>query len=93
MPNNDYINDDKKRIKAYELFNKSFLASKKDYDDLVELGVKKEDARYVLPQAMNTSFLMSGTLKNINHFIVQRKDKHAQAEIRSLANCIEKVLN
>jgi flavin-dependent thymidylate synthase len=93
LPNNDYINDANIAIKSKQLFEQSYSSSMDIYNKLIEMGVRKEDARYVLPQAMNTSLLMSGTIKQINHFITQRKEKFAQDEIRKLAIAVEEVLN
>lgn len=91
-PNLDYLSDERKH-EAIHLIQDACTNSVNIYKKLTELGIKKEDARYILPNSMNTSFLMSGTLENINHFISQRKEKFAQKEIRDLANCVEKVLN
>jgi len=52
------------------------------YNDLIESGVCREQARMVLPQGMNTEFYMSGSLQAFVHFIKLRTDSHAQKEIQ-----------
>lgn len=93
FPNNSYVIDTNASLKARGIIEQSYISAAKAYSELLELGIKKEDARYVLPQSMKTSLLMSGTLKQIEHFINQRKEKFAQDEIRKLAIAVEEVLN
>lgn len=58
------------------------------YQELLELGVRKEDARYVLPNATKTNIMTTWNLSSLVWFFEQRKAKAAQWEIRELANCI-----
>ena len=51
-----------------------------------ELGnICKEQARMILPQAMMTTLLMSGSLRTTISFLSQRLDKHTQLETREVA--------
>lgn len=59
---------------------------------LNEYGLSREQARAVLPQSLLTRFYMGGNLRNWVHFIVLRKDEHAQYEVRVIAERIEKEL-
>lgn len=56
-----------------------------DYRKLIAMGVKPEDARYVLPQAVVCSFYMTMNVRSLRNFLRLRIDAHAQAEIRGLA--------
>ena len=58
------------------------------YEKLVKMGMKKEDARYILPQATSTRFFVSGRKSAWNHFLDLRLDPSAQAEIRKVAKMI-----
>ncbi len=58
------------------------------YEKLVGMGVKKEDARYVLTQATSTRVFVSGRKRAWNHFLDLRLDPSAQAEIRKVAKMI-----
>ena len=62
------------------------------YDDLIKRGVKKEDARFVLPEATCTELIVTGNLQAWLDFIELRSGKHAQWEIRSVAKEINTIL-
>jgi thymidylate synthase (FAD) len=55
------------------------------YHRLRDLGVRKEDARFVLPNATATRIIVSMNLRTLRHFFSVRCEKAAQWEIRSLA--------
>lgn len=93
LPNCDYIKDENIAAKTNAIFKQSYESAAKTYEELLSLGIKREDARYVLPQSARTSLLMSGSLKQINHFITERKSRFAQDEIRDLAITVEDALN
>jgi len=58
------------------------------YRQLLESGVKKEDARTILPLGTYTTFYASGNLRNWCHFLRQRMHSSAQEDIREYANAI-----
>lgn len=59
------------------------------YKLLLDKGVKKEAARFVLPAwCMIYSEVMTVNLKNLMHFLALRMAKAAQIEIRELANAM-----
>lgn len=62
------------------------------YNGLISLGVKKEDARFVLPEATQTELIVTGNLQAWLDFIKLRADKHAQWEIRDVAIEINNLL-
>lgn len=55
------------------------------YKKLKELGVKKEDARFVLPNACTTGLIVTYNFTSLRHFLDLRLDPSAQWEIRNLA--------
>ncbi len=55
------------------------------YHRLRELGVRKEDARFVLPNATATRIIVTMNFRALRHFFSVRCDKAAQWEIRALA--------
>ena len=63
------------------------------YNNLIKRGVKKEDARFVLPEATQTSMFVVGNFQAWKDFIKLRANKHAQWEIRELAKAINNELN
>ena len=56
------------------------------YDTLIECGVKKEDARYLLPNAITTNIVVTMNARELLHFIGLRTSPRAQWEIREMAN-------
>jgi thymidylate synthase (FAD) len=55
------------------------------YRQLRHLGVRKEDARFVLPNATATRIVVTMNFRALRHFFAVRCDKAAQWEIRDLA--------
>lgn len=62
------------------------------YEELVKKGIKKEDARFVLPEATTTELVVTGNFQAWLDFIELRADKHAQWEIREVAKTINNIL-
>ena len=55
------------------------------YENLVYLGIKAEDARFVLPNACETEITITMNFRALRNFFKLRLDSHAQWEIRELA--------
>jgi len=53
------------------------------YNKWKSVGLKNEDARFVLPNACHTEIVMSANFRQWRHVITMRTDKHAQWEIRN----------
>lgn len=62
------------------------------YANLRALGIRKEDARFLLPNATATRIVMSANLREWRHVIKLRTDPAAQWEIRELANRVLDIL-
>ena len=56
------------------------------YRELRGMGVRKEDARFLLPNAAATRIVMTANLREWRHIIKLRTDPAAQWEIRELAS-------
>lgn len=56
------------------------------YDELLSLGVSKEQARFVLPLGLMTEFVWTGSLQAFIHLYNLRSKPDAQAETRLVAN-------
>lgn len=50
-------------------------------------------ARQVLPHALETRMVMTGNLRAWRHFFLMRTSRHAEAEIRRVAECIFRVVS
>jgi thymidylate synthase (FAD) len=55
------------------------------YHRLRKLGVRKEDARFVLPNAAATRIIVTMNFRSLRHLFSIRCDRAAQWEIRALA--------
>jgi thymidylate synthase (FAD) len=66
--------------------------TKEFYEELLDFGVRKEDARFILPEAMETKFCVVSNLQGWTDFLLLRLDKHAQWEIRKQAEEIKAIL-
>jgi thymidylate synthase (FAD) len=70
---------------AYEVWS-SFVDQVKDvYSDLRGLGIRKEDARFILPNAAETRIVMTMNFRELRHFFRLRLAPEAQWEIRRVA--------
>jgi thymidylate synthase (FAD) len=63
------------------------------YQQLLDGGIKKEDARFILPEATATELVVTGNLQAWLDFISLRNTEHAQWEIRAVAKEIERQLH
>ncbi len=66
--------------------------SLKLYNELLDDGVCREQARGVLPQNMMVTFWATVDLSNLIHFLDLRDSEHAQWEIREYAIAIKQLL-
>lgn len=55
------------------------------YTTLQRLGIRKEDARFVLPNAIESEIVMSANFRELRHIFKERCNKAAQWEIRKIA--------
>jgi thymidylate synthase (FAD) len=63
------------------------------YENLIKGGIKKEDARFILPQGTTTELLVVGNFQAWYDFIKLRSGKEAQWEIREVAHEINRQLH
>ena len=64
---------------------------KQIYKQLVESGVPKEDARFLLPLGSSTNMTVTMNFRALRHFLKLRLSKRAQWEIRQVAYQIYKI--
>lgn len=63
------------------------------YRRLIALGLAKEDARFVLPEATETKMVISGNYRAWMKFCELREDPHAQWEIRKFAFEVDRLIH
>lgn len=71
-----------------ELLKEFWNLSQQYYTKLREVGARKEDARFVLPNACSTSMVVTGNFTSWKHFLDLRLPRNAQWEIRGVAQAI-----
>jgi len=75
---------------ANDMVNTFLSSAHKLYNQLLEAGVAREQARMVLPLATTTKIHMTGSIRSWIHFLELRDDEHAQKEIQMIAKEIKK---
>lgn len=78
---------------ALHKFMETWESLSRNYRELREMGIRKEDARFLLPNAAESKIVVSGTLEGWRHFIWLRCDKPSQWEIRAVALNVLTMLN
>lgn len=71
---------------AKEKFKNLMETIRKTYNELVDMSIPKEDARYVLPNATETKIIVTMNARSLLHFLQLRCCTRAQWEIRQMAN-------
>lgn len=61
------------------------------YGELLDAGVAKECARFILPMATQTTIYMTGSVRSWIHFLQLRDDGHAQKEAQLIAKDIKSI--
>lgn len=57
-----------KNNEAKQLYEEYVAKAKEVYKALVDMGVDKEDARYILPQAVETKIIVTMNARELLHF-------------------------
>ncbi len=70
---------------ANKIYQDAMKSINDHYTKLMSIGIKKEDARYLLPNACATELVMTVNARSLMNFFELRLDKHSQWEIRELA--------
>ena len=72
---------------AYNLFLEFIENSRETYRKLRGMGIKKEDARFVLPNALESEIVFTANFRELRFIFSLRLKKNAQWEIRRV--CLE----
>ena len=75
-----------------KLYEKFFDLALTHYERLIEEGVKKESARFIVPQGATTTVMASGMEFVWEDFIEKRAIPQAQEEVRSLGILLKQIL-
>jgi len=77
-------------LPANDMIDNFLSSAHKLYNQLLEAGVAREQARMILPLATTTKIHMTGSIRSWIHFLELRDDEHAQKEIQLIAQEIKK---
>ena len=80
-----------KSYTAQQVINNHFEDAHTLYNDLLEAGVAREQARMILPLNTTTKIHMTGSIRSWIHFLELRDDGHAQKEIQLVAQEIKRI--
>ncbi len=84
--------DKKTQEAAIEIIRNQNYQALEIYDNLLDMGVCREQARGVLSQNLMTTFWATVNLSNLAHFLDLRDHEGAQWEIRQYAQAIKKLI-
>ncbi len=77
---------------AKAIFTEFMEYARITYKNLRQLSIKKEDARFVLPNALESQIVISANFREWRHIFSLRLEKAAQWEIRSVCLQMLKIL-
>jgi len=75
----------RERPEAHDLFGEFMAEAEDAHCRLQKLGINNEDARFVLPNAVQSEIVISANFRQLRHIFCVRCDRHAQWEIREVA--------
>lgn len=76
------------QVKAYYIQEEVIARCKGAYEDLLELGVSKEQARSVLPLSLETEFIWTGSFLAFMHMCNLRLKPDTQKETRDIVEAM-----
>lgn len=71
---------------AVKVYDDALKVTYEAFEKMTALGVPKEDARYVLPNAIKTKLVMTVNARSLMHIVWQRTALQAQWEIREVVS-------
>ncbi len=74
-----------KKEEIKKIYQSAIENAFQSYEKLIEMGIPKEDARYLLPQAIETKIIVSMNARELMHFFSLRTCNNSQWEIREMA--------
>lgn len=77
---------------ATSLYWEAVSVCAENYQGMLDIGVCPEQARAIIPQAMMTEFIETGSLAAYARIYGLRSDPHAQKEIQEYAHAIGEVI-
>jgi thymidylate synthase (FAD) len=82
----------KENREANSIYNSILKQIKFAYKDLLEIGIKKEDARMILPNCCYTRLVVNANLQAWLDFVTLRNNPETQEELREIAKEMFEIL-
>lgn len=82
--------DSEEDKKCYEVWKESMAFAEKNYNKLIEMGAKAEQARSILPNSLKTEIVVTMNLREWRHFFKLRHAPAAHPQMREVAGMILK---
>jgi thymidylate synthase (FAD) len=73
-------------VDAKKEFDEALKKISETYQNLLQAGIAKEDARFILPNAAKTNIIVTMNARELRHFFNVRCCARAQWEMREVAN-------
>lgn len=73
---------------AHDYYEQALMVCVDEYNNLLNAGVCKEQARFVLPLSLYTECYWTASLQAVMHFLSLREDSHSQLEIQEYAKAV-----
>lgn len=70
---------------AYKIAQEVIDFTTRKYNELINMGIHQEDARYLIPQSVTSRITVTMNARELLHFFELRTCMHAQKEIRVVA--------
>ena len=79
-------------IQSRDVYMEAVGSAFRAYEELLDMGVPKEDARFVLPIGTQTRLVMTANFRELRHIIRLRGSKAAQWEVRRVAKRLLEIM-
>lgn len=90
--NSIFTEDPTKTDAMWATMSTAYMVAQQCYNDLLQRGIAKEIARFVLPQGVFSRLYVSGSCRSFIHYIGVRDDEGvAQYEHCELARCVKSI--
>jgi thymidylate synthase (FAD) len=80
-------------LDLHEQWEQHLTRSNQIYEGCIQAGMRKEDARYILPQSCTTSLVITGNFQMWLDLLGNRTAKAAQWEIRDTCTKVQNILH
>ena len=92
IPFEFYVSEKIRKNPIYDRYIEHINDSVEIYNSLLEDGIKPEEARRILPQAMMTKIWGGFQPTQLENFFKLRSDSHAQKEIRNISDAMQRLI-